>query len=139
MKTRTVFLLALLSLVGSGLWAAESQPQSHGERLAQAFAKDGLVIQTGIDDQGIQNLAVLASNGYFPLQVTARAGVPTVLRVYTNRTYDCSRAFLLPDLKKQAVLPVKGTTAFTLGPQQKGSTLFGTCSMGMYTFQVRFE
>lgn len=138
MKPRTLLFWALAALITGGAWAQDSKVE-YAKLLSRAFVKDGLTIRTGTDEDGTQNLAVLANNGYFPLQATAKAGVATVLRVYTDKTYDCSRAFLLPEVKKQAMLPAKGVTEFTLAPQKKGSTLFGTCGMGMYTFEIRFE
>lgn len=138
MNRRTILLVSYLLILLPVAWGQEAKIVDHARKLTQAWAKDGIVVENGIVD-GTQNLAVIAAGGYFPLTMTAKAGVPTVLRLYTNRTYDCSRSFVLPDLKKQAVLPVKGVTAFPLPPQKKGSTLFGTCGMGMYTFEIRFE
>lgn len=139
MNRTNVLLWGLMVLVSSGAWAQEPRIVEYAKKLSAAYAKDGVVVQTGTGADGTQNLAVLANGGYFPLAVRAQAGVPTVLRVYTDKTYDCSRAFLLPDLKQKATLPVKGVTTFNLGPQKKGTTLFGTCGMGMYTFEIRFE
>lgn len=134
-----LLLGGLLVLLGSALPAQEARILEYAKKLSQAWAQEGIAVQSGIGADGTQNLAVLAKGGYFPLTIRARAGIPTVLRIYTNKTYDCGRAFYLPDLKKQAVLPVKGATAFTLGSPKKGDTLFGTCGMGMYTFEIRFE
>jgi len=139
MNKKLLFLWGLSLVFLSGAWAQEAKIVEYAQLLSKAFVKDGVTIVNGVGDDGVQNLAVLANGGYFPLTMRAKAGIPTVLRIYTDKTYDCSRGFLLPDLKKQAVLPVKGTTAFTLGPQKKGSTLFGTCGMGMYTLEIRFE
>jgi plastocyanin domain-containing protein len=111
----------------------------YARQLSQLYTQDGLTIETGLAPDGTQNLAVLANGGYFPLQFVAKAGVPSTLRVYTDRTYDCSRAFFLPDFNQKAALPVKGVKAFVLPAQKKGAVLFGTCGMGMYTFQIRFE
>jgi len=130
-------VLGVLAVSGAG--AQDEKIVEYAKVFSRAFTNDGMTIQTGIGADGVQNLAVLANSGYFPLQVKARAGVPSVLRVYTDKTYDCSRAFLLPDLKKQAMLPAKGVTSFPIPAQKKGSTLFGTCGMGMYTFEIRFE
>jgi len=132
-------LAVLFALVLSGAWAQESRIVEYAQKLSQTWTKEGVAIETGIGADGTQNLAVLAKGGYYPLTVRAKAGVPTVLRLYTNKTYDCGRAFYLPDLKKEAVLPVKGVTTFALGSPKKGTSLFGTCGMGMYTFEIRFE
>ena len=125
---KKILALLVLGLVALGsVGAQEARIVEYAQRLAKTFAQDGVTIQTGIDENGVQNLAVLAKGGYFPLTMRAKAGVPTVLRLYTNKTYDCGRAFFLPELRKQATLPVKGATAFTLGPQKAGTSIFGTC------------
>jgi hypothetical protein len=139
MKPRTLLIVGFWALVTYGAWAQDTKIVEYAKVFSRAFTQDGLTIETGIGADGVQNLTVLANGGYFPLQVTAKAGVASVLRVYTDKTYDCSRAFLLPDFKKQVVLPVKGVTVFPIAPQKKGSALFGTCGMGMYTFEIRFE
>ena len=139
MKTRLILLGSLLVLCSAGAWAQDSRIVDYTKKLADYFAGDGITVLTGKATDGTQNLAVLANRGYFPLQYTAKAGIPSVLRVYTDRTFDCSRAFYLPDLKKQAVLESKGVATFPIPPMAKGATLFGTCGMGMYTFTIRFE
>lgn len=139
MNLKTILLWGLLALSTAGAWAQEPRIIEYAQKLAKSFAQDGVTIETGTGADGVQNLAVLAKGGYFPLQLKAKAGVPTVLRMYTDKTYDCSRAFYLPDLNLQSTLPAKGATAFTIPPQKKGSVLYGTCGMGMYTFEIRFE
>jgi hypothetical protein len=61
-----------------------------------------------------------------------------VLRIYTNRTYDCSRAFLIPELRVRKLLPQRGVVEIPIPAREKGTSLFGTCSMGMYTFTIEF-
>jgi plastocyanin domain-containing protein len=139
MKRVMLLSLGLMALVGTGTWAQDARVVQYARQLSRLFVQDGLTIETGMAADGTQNLAVLANNGYFPLQVTAKAGVPSTLRVYTDRTYDCSRAFYLPDLNQKAGLPAKGVKVFSIPAQKRGTTLFGTCGMGMYTFEIRFE
>ncbi|HTH14590.1 MAG TPA: hypothetical protein VMB23_09345 [Spirochaetia bacterium] len=139
MKRVILLSLGLLALFGTGVWAQDARIVQYGRQLSRLFVQDGLTIETGMAADGTQNLAVLANSGYFPLQLTAKAGIPSTLRVYTDRTYDCSRAFFLPDFNQKAGLPVKGVKAFAIPAQKKGATLFGTCGMGMYTFEIRFE
>ena len=132
---------ALLLIVIAGL--AGCQPRSpreqNRERLLQQWSRDGVVPNTAANPDGSQSLAVLAWNGYYPVNATAKAGVPSVLRIYTNKTYDCSRAFLIPELKVRKLLPPAGVTEIRVPARAKGSKLFATCSMGMYTFTIAFE
>lgn len=132
-------LVLALVLTGGIIGAQSRGAEQTRDRLLQQWARDGIVPNTAQNPDGSQSLAVLAWNGYYPINVAARAGVPAVLRIYTNKTYDCSRAFLIPELKVRRLLPPAGVTEFAIPARAKGSRLFGTCSMGMYTFTIRFE
>lgn len=135
-------VLALAFVMTAAVAAAQGQgrgAQQARDRLLQQWARDGVVPSTAPNPDGSQSLAVLAWNGYYPVNATARAGVPSVLRIYTNRTYDCSRAFLIPGLKVRKLLPAAGVTEIAIPAQARGSSLFGTCSMGMYTFTIKFQ
>lgn len=85
-----------------------------------------------------QVIEVQAKGGYFPKATTAQAGVPTVLRLKTNGTYDCSAAVTIPKLGFQKNLDASGVTEVTIPPQEPGTTLQGVCAMGMYNFQIQF-
>jgi len=108
-------------------------------KLVQEWGRSGIFPLMGATTDGTQNLAVLAYGSYFPMSYTAKAGVPSVLRIYTNKTYDCSRAFLIPELKIRKNLPSSGIVEIPIPAKVKGETLLGTCSMGMYTFTIKFE
>ncbi len=132
-----VIAVALLLLVGCG--NAQSGQRQNRDRLLAQWARDGVHPITAPNADGSQSLAVLASNGYYPLSTTAKAGVPSVLRVYTDNTYDCSRAFLLPQGRVRKLLAPSGVTEIAIPALDKGTELFGTCAMGMYTFTITFE
>ena len=109
------------------------------DRLLADWSRVGILPITAPNPDGTQSLAVLARNGYYPLTGTAKAGVASTLRIYTHETYDCSRAFLIPELKVRRVLPPSGVVEIAIPARARGSTLFGTCSMGMYRFAIAFE
>jgi hypothetical protein len=69
----------------------------------------------------------------------APAGRPVKLALVTNKTFSCSRAFVIPALNLQKVLPATGTTFLDLPPQPAGAVLRFTCSMGMYTGQIVYK
>jgi len=79
------------------------------------------------------------NNGYRPQVLHAAAGVPLVLNVVTQNTQSCSRAFQIPDLAIAVILPTTGSVPINIPPQQKGSKMLFTCSMGMYTGQIVFD
>lgn len=93
-------------------------------------------IETSGDEQIIE---VTASGGYSPRTINARAGIPTILRMKSDGAYGCERSFRIPKLGIQEMLPTDGNTDFDLGIQDKGTTLVGVCSMGMYSFKIIFN
>ena len=79
------------------------------------------------------------NEGYFPQTLSAPAGKDFTLNLVTDQTYSCSRDFVIPALDFYELLPDTGTVKVDIPAQAKGSTLFFTCSMGMYTGQIVFE
>ncbi len=79
------------------------------------------------------------NEGYFPQTISAPAGKNFILNLVTNQTYSCARDFVIPSLDYYELLPDTGTVQVNIPAQEKGNTLFFTCSMGMYTGQIVFE
>jgi len=132
--------LILASGIAAGILVECSSGQGQRrEQLLAQWSREGVVPVTAANPDGSQSIAVLAWNGYYPVSATAKAGVPSVLRIYTNDTFDCSRAFLIPQLKVRRMLPANGVLEIPVPAQPKGGTLFGTCAMGMYTFTIAFK
>ncbi len=86
-----------------------------------------------------QVVEVVAKGGYRPDVIIAKAGVPTVLRMRTQSTFDCSAAFVIPALGIRKMLPPSGVTEFTIPSQPAGSELQGLCGMGMYGVTMQFR
>jgi sulfite exporter TauE/SafE len=74
----------------------------------------------------------VSSVGYSPNKINLKLGVPTKLTLITNGTGGCARAFTIPGLKIQKVLPVSGSEVVEFIPKKAGPLVF-TCSMGMYS------
>ncbi|MBL8102791.1 MAG: sulfite exporter TauE/SafE family protein [Anaerolineales bacterium] len=91
---------------------------------------------TAITDEIILNVE---NEGYFPTTLKAPAGKDLTLSLITDQTYSCARDFVIPALNYYELLPDTGTVQVTIPAQKAGSTLFFTCSMGMYTGQIVFE
>jgi plastocyanin domain-containing protein len=86
-----------------------------------------------------QIIEVTAKGGYSPKITNAKAGIPTILRVQTNSTFDCSAALRIKSIGYSKNLPATGTTDIELPAQSAGSTIKALCSMGMYNFSVQFS
>lgn len=87
---------------------------------------------------GKQVIEIFAKGGYSPKKSIAKADVPTVIKFKTSGTYDCSSAVTIPSLDVSKNLPGTGETEIEIGPQPVGK-LAGTCSMGMYFFEIDFQ
>ncbi len=87
---------------------------------------------------GIQIIEVSAKGGYRPKNSIAQAGIPTVLRMKTQSTFDCSGAFRIPSMSYSTFLPQTGTTDIELGSPEVG-TLNAMCGMGMYRLSIEFK
>lgn len=79
------------------------------------------------------------NDGYFPQTVSAPAGKDFTLNLVTDKTYSCARDFVIPELNFYELLPDTGTVQVNIPAQEKGSTMFFTCSMGMYTGRIIFQ
>jgi plastocyanin domain-containing protein len=88
---------------------------------------------------GRQIVSISAKGGYVPKVSIAKADVPTTLKVETAGTFDCSSSLVIPAIGYRSNLPLSGTTDIELPPQKAGTTLQGLCSMGMYSFSVKFQ
>lgn len=86
-----------------------------------------------------QIVEITAKGGYSPSKSSAKAGVPTIIRVITDGTYDCSSALRIKSLGYSKNLPATGTTDIEVPPQVPGTTIKALCSMGMYNFTVQFN
>ena len=86
-----------------------------------------------------QIIEISAKGGYSPRVTAAKAGMPTILRLNTRGTFDCSSALTIPSLGYRVNLPPSGSTEVKLPAQQAGTVLHGVCAMGMYNFAVNFN
>ena len=90
-------------------------------------------------EDGKQIIEINAWGGYSPRETVAKADIPTIIRVTTNKTFDCSSSLIIPALRVQKSLPQSGTTDIEIPTQKSGSSLRALCAMGMYNFEVRFN
>ncbi|MBI2330860.1 MAG: sulfite exporter TauE/SafE family protein [Chloroflexi bacterium] len=110
-----------------GWFAPQAQVNAAADVPQLVTAADGELVLT------------VGNNGYSPALLKAPAGKDLTLNLVTNKTYSCARDFVIPDLNYYELLPDTGTVQVTIPAQEAGSTLFFTCSMGMYTGQIIFE
>lgn len=95
------------------------------------------VVENVTVENGLQIITIDVKAGYSPKKSIAKAGIPTVIRLNTNGTFDCSSSIRIPSLGINQILPQTGATDIDAGTQQV-SVLNGTCGMGMYSFEINF-
>ena len=88
---------------------------------------------------GKQIITINAKGGYSPRTTNAKADMPTVIKMETNGSFDCSSALSIPSLGYRNNLPPSGETLIDVLPQKAGTKLQGICAMGMYNFTINFN
>lgn len=91
------------------------------------------------ETQGKQLISITAKAGFTPNSFQLAANEPTILRVSTKNTFDCTSTISIPKLGINKTLPFTGETDIELPAQAAGSKVIGTCSMGMYSFELNFS
>ena len=130
-----IFLLGIMSintgqvLRGSvhtiqNYWAVATGLSESSQKVAEI---------AGVNAKGIQEVEInVSSHGYQSSVDTLKAGVPVILKLTTENTQGCSRAFTIPEYNISKVLPETGSQTIEFTPTKKGRLSY-TCSMGMYT------
>jgi plastocyanin domain-containing protein len=90
-------------------------------------------------ENGKQVVEIKAEKNYAPALTSAKPNMPTVIRMETNGTFNCTSIVRIPSIGYQQTLPLSGSTDIEIPPQQPGAKVTGVCSMGMYSFEVDFE
>jgi plastocyanin domain-containing protein len=129
--TATFITLFLIGLLGFLLFSTKKS-----ESPTIGLTNNGANV---VETNGTQIITINVKGGYFPRTSFAKANLPTTILFKTEGTFDCSSAVRIPSLRLQAFLPSTGVKEMVIPPQQPGTSLQGTCSMGMYNFTINFN
>ncbi len=102
----------------AGYVAGTAAARDASEAAAPAAVSEEVIIQ-------------VVDHGYVPDRVTVKAGVPIRLKLVTDNVFGCARAFTIPALGVERILPSTGIEYVDLPAQAPGQLAF-VCSMGMY-------
>ncbi|MEI6843397.1 MAG: cupredoxin domain-containing protein [bacterium] len=123
-------IISLLLIFGAVFLSRNSGGTGNNTNLEQ---QNNVTIQNGT-----QIVELTARGGYSPRKSVAKAGVPTILRVTTNGTFDCSASIRIPSMNLSKILQSSSSTDIDIGSQPVG-VFRGTCGMGMYPFEITFN
>jgi plastocyanin domain-containing protein len=121
-----VFLFVALILVISSK-AGNSGANNSGNNAAAVHMEDGK-----------QVIEITAKGGFKPSNITAKSGTPTIIRMKTSSTFDCSSYIVISAIGVRESLPASGSRDYQVPAQASGSTINGSCGMGMYSFKINF-
>jgi uncharacterized protein len=105
---------------------------------SQQAASEAAPVQAQPGSDGAIVLAV-TGQGYEPHTLHAPANKPLKINLMTNNTYSCARAFTIPELGIEELLPKTGSRIVEIPAQKPGKVMAFTCSMGMYSGEIVFE
>ena len=131
MKTTAISIVIATALIGGAIMFAGGNKSPNADT-SQAANNVSII-------DGKQVITINAKGSYSPKVTTARADMPTVLKVATNGTFDCTAALTIPALGYRNNLPPSGETLIDVPPQKTGVTIRGVCGMGMYNFSIKFN
>ena len=131
MKTTAISIVVAAVLIGGVIMLIGGNGNSNNTN-SQTASNVSVV-------DGRQIITINAKGGYSPKITTAKANMPTVIKVNTQGTFNCIAALTIPSLGYQKNLPPSGETLIDVPPQKSGTTMRGLCSMGMYNFEVNFN
>ena len=130
MKT-TIAIVTVGVIIGAILLLANKSSSSKSTNPTEKIQNVSVI-------EGKQIIEISAKGGYSPKKSVAKAHIPTILRFNTKGTFDCSSSVRIASMDISRSLPNSGSLDIELGNPQTGK-LQGTCSMGMYAFEVDFH
>ncbi len=89
--------------------------------------------------EGKQVVEIKAKGGYSPRIINAKAGIPTIVKMETTNTFDCSASLVIPEISYKKFLSPTGVEEIEISADKAQGTMQGLCSMGMYSFLINFK
>lgn len=144
-KPIIISIVAALLIIGGAVYFSGSRdalnpsPSYVPRATTPTDVESAPVTGTATVIDGTQYIDITARGGYSPRVTTAKAGMPTIIRMKTENTFDCSSALVIPTLGFSSYLDRTGVKEIPVPTDKAQGTLKGLCSMGMYTFEVDFQ
>ena len=135
MKTKIALFASTLVFAGAVRLLIQPNDTRQSDSPTRA-ANRAVGTSTIAGDKQIVEISV--KDGYQPQEIMAKAGMPLVLKMKSQGTFDCSTAFSIQKVGIQTRLQPTGEATFEIVAQKAGESLHGVCTMGMQTFVIKF-
>lgn len=136
-KTNIMITIITLLAVGgliTGVKFYQNNNNENGRGSISTATSSNVVI---VD--GKQYVTITAGQGYRPRMTQAKAGMPTEIKIQGKNAYGCESAVRIPQLSYSKNLGPSWSDIVQLPAQKAWDVINGTCAMGMYSFQVKFN
>ncbi len=138
-KRKAFSIISAFIVAGLGLYSINSGLVLRGS--VHTFQNYRIVIFSNTNEvgniatitEGFQQATInVTSRGYTSDVKNLKINIPVRLKLVTNSTSGCARAFTIPDYNISKVLPQTGTEILEFIPTKLGNLTY-SCSMGMYS------
>lgn len=130
-----IFVLGTLSLNTGQVLRGSVHTLQNYYKVATSKTTTSPATEALVTTEGMQEATItVTSSGYTSDVTTLKAGIPVKLHLVAKNAQGCARAFTIPSLNLQKVLPVNGDETLEFTPRKTGVLTF-SCSMGMYSGQ----
>ncbi len=137
-RTNIIIVLVTILLVGSlvtgiKIYKANGSPTDISAQTSASTSSNVKMVN------GKQQITIIASQGYNPKMTSAKAWIPSEIKIQGNNAYGCESAVRIPKLSYSKNLDPKWSDTVQVPAQKAGDTINGTCWMWMYNFQIKFN
>lgn len=129
-----ILILSFMSInTGQILRGSPHTLQNYYAALKDKEAQASIGKSAVVNTEGSQEAEIRVITGGYRSEVkTLQSGIPVTLKLVTENTLGCSRAFTIPEYNISLILPETGVKTVEFTPTKTGKLTY-TCSMGMYT------
>ena len=129
-----------ITLVGSPVSLSRWAGGILGSPANAQAAPNGFALGSSADQGDGTIITVTVKNtSYEPVVIHAKAGVPVTLRMVSKNVRSCSLALIIPILDLFEILDPTGVREIAIPPQEAGTRMPYSCSMGMYSGMIIFD
>jgi len=108
MKSIILSIIAAAVIIGGSIWLSNSRGLNAGSGDSASAKTTSTIVD------GKQYIDITARGGYSPRRITAKAGMPAIIRMKTEGTFDCSSFLVIPAIDYRNNLPQSGVTEIPL-------------------------